>query len=101
MINVELSKKDMYDFNIKTVKITKEVEGKKLVTKHKEAVFKRDDIFHQHVYRFNKLNAPAILCNIEVIDAPFPFYKSGFNVKEYLDFDWSISTAVYAFKHGF
>ena len=90
----------MYDFNIKTVKTTKEIEGKKFVTKHKEAVFKRDDIYHQRVYRFNKLNAPAILCNIEVIDAPFPFYKSGFNVKEYLDFDWSISTTVHAFKHG-
>ena len=100
MINVELSQHDMYNFNIKTVKTTEEIEGKKLVTKHKEAVFKRDDIFHQRVYRFDKINTPAILCNIEVIDAPFPFYKSGFGGSKYFDFDWSFSTAVYAFKHG-
>ena len=100
MINVELSQHDVYDFNIKTVKTTKEIEGKKLVTKHKEAVFKRDDIYHQRVYRFDKPNSPAILCNIEVIDAPFPFYGISFNGKKYLDFNWSFSTTIYAFKHG-
>lgn len=100
MINVELSQKDMYDFNIKTVKTTKDVEGKKIIIKHKEAVFKRDDIFHQRVYRFDKPNAPDILKNIEIINAPFPFYKSGLNEEKYFGFDWSISTVIYAFKHG-
>lgn len=100
MINVGLSQNDMYDFNIKTVKITKDVEGKKIVNKHKEAVFKRDDIFHQRVYRFDKPNAPDVLKNIEIINAPFPFYKSGLNEEKYFGFDWSVSTVVYAFKHG-
>lgn len=100
MINVELSQKDMYDFNIKTVKITKDVEGKKIINKHKEAVFIRDDIFHQRVYRFDKPNTPSVLKNIEIINAPFPFYKSGLNEEKYFGFDWSVSTVVYAFKHG-
>lgn len=99
MINVELSQHDVYDFNIKHAKIIKEVvNNKTVVSKYKEAVFKRDDIMKCRVQRFDKPNAPEILKNVETILAPFPFYKT-FGDK-YESFEWSIATAMYAFKHG-
>ncbi len=100
MVTVELSKKDMYDFKVKNVKVVKEINGKKLITKYKEAIFKNEDIHPQRVYRFDLQNVPSSLKNIEVIDAPFPFYKTLLDHPCYYDWDWSISTVIYAFKLG-
>ena len=101
MINVELSQHDMYDFSIKHAKIIKEVvNDKTVVSKYKEAVFKRDDIMKCHVKRFDEPNTPEILKNVEFINAPFPFYKYRTFGNKYEIFEWSIATAVYAFKHG-
>ena len=87
MIKIELTKEDTHDFTIV------EKDGKKY------AEFKNPDIVHGYCYKMVNSNAPEILREVYIFEAPFIFKKTV--VGKYFRFGWNFPTVILAFKLGF
>lgn len=100
MVEFKFSQHDMYNFDIKTVREERSVDGKRIVTKYKEAVFKNKEIENQRIERFTNKNAPKCLHNVEYFIAPVPYGKYGIGEK-YEAYGWDFASVLLAFKKGY
>lgn len=100
MVEFKFSQHDMYNFDIKIVREERSVDGKKIVTKYKEAVFKNKELKSQRIERFANKNVPKCLRNIEYFVAPVPYEKYGLGEK-YEAYGWNSVSALLAFKKEF
>lgn len=100
-IEFGFSQKDAYDFTIKNVRRETEVEGKKIVEKLQDVVFKNPDIANcGYVKRMTAENAPKALKNVQYFYSPNPFGKFGLG-KQYEDYGWTLPMVILAFKKGY
>ena len=100
-IEFGFSKKDAYDFTLKGVRREREQNGKRIVEKFKEPVYKNPEIdAWGYVNRLTVENAPEVLENIEYFYAPNPFGKFGLG-KKYEPYGWTLPMVLLAFKYRY